>query len=224
MDYQKVMEILSQCGLGAILLSTRNEILEANELAIHLLHGEGGLTGKILDTLAPQLCEESEEPLYANIAFGEYLLRVPEPTIDDLPTGTRLLVFRNAADDACHDMLISIVNQISESIALYDAKGRAYLLNDATVKMESIDTKDILGESVADVYRMLDGAELAISQVLRTKKPLLNNRQYYSTRYGRDFDVVSNAYPITQNGQLLGAFCMMKDWRIMFFAVSVLFS
>lgn len=215
MDYQKVMEILSQCGLGAILLSTRNEILEANELAIHLLHGEGGLTGKILDTLAPQLCEESEEPLYANIAFGEYLLRVPEPTIDDLPTGTRLLVFRNAADDACHDMLISIVNQISESIALYDAKGRAYLLNDATVKMESIDTKDILGESVADVYRMLDGAELAISQVLRTKKPLLNNRQYYSTRYGRDFDVVSNTYPITQNGQLLGAFCMMKDWRIM---------
>ena len=215
MDYQKVMEILSQCGLGAILLSTRNEILEANELAIHLLHGEGGLTGKILDTLAPQLCEESEEPLYANIAFGEYLLRVPEPTIDDLPTGTRLLVFRNAADDACHDMLISIVNQISESIALYDAKGRAYLLNDATVKMESIDTKDILGESVADVYRMLDGAELAISQVLRTKKPLLNNRQYYSTRYGRDFDVVSNTYPITQNGQLLGAFCVMKDWRIM---------
>lgn len=215
MDYQKVMEILSQCGLGAILLSTRNEILEANELAIHLLHGEGGLTGKILDTLAPQLCEESEEPLYANIAFGEYLLRVPEPTIDDLPTGTRLLVFRNAADDACHDMLISIVNQISESIALYDAKGRTYLLNDATVKMESIDTKDILGESVADVYRMLDGAELAISQVLRTKKPLLNNRQYYSTRYGRDFDVVSNTYPITQNGQLLGAFCVMEDWRIM---------
>lgn len=215
MDYQKVMEILSQCGLGAILLSTRNEILEANELAIHLLHGEGGLTGKILDTLAPQLCEESEEPLYANIAFGEYLLRVPEPTIDDLPTGTRLLVFRNAADDACHDMLISIVNQIGESIALYDAKGRTYLLNDATVKMESIDTKDILGESVADVYRMLDGTELAISQVLRTKKPLLNNRQYYSTRYGRDFDVVSNTYPITQNGQLLGAFCVMEDWRIM---------
>ena len=215
MDYQKVMGILSQCGLGAILLSTRNEILEANELAIHLLHGEGGLTGKILDTIAPQLCEESEEPLYANIAFGEYLLRVPEPTIDDLPTGTRLLVFRNAADDACHDMLISIVNQISESIALYDAKGRTYLLNDATVKMESIDTKDILGESVADVYRMLDGTELAISQVLRTKKPLLNNRQYYSTRYGRDFDVVSNTYPITQNGQLLGAFCVMKDWRIM---------
>ena len=215
MDYQKVMEILSQCGLGAILLSARNEILEANELAIHLLHGEGGLTGKILDTIAPQLCEESEEPLYANIAFGEYLLRVPEPTIDDLPTGTRLLVFRNAADDACHDMLISIVNQISESIALYDAKGRAYLLNDATVKMESIDTKDILGESVADVYRMLDGTELAISQVLRTKKPLLNNRQYYSTRYGRDFDVVSNTYPITQNGQLLGAFCVMEDWRIM---------
>ena len=214
MDYQKVMEILSQCGLGAVILSERNEILEANELAVHLLHGEGGLTGKRLDALAPQLCEESEEPLYANIAFGEYLLRVPEPKLDDLPAGTRLLLFRNAADDACHDMLISIVNQIKESIALYDAKGRTYLLNDTTVKMEAIDTKDILGEPVTDVYRMLDGTELAISQVLRTKKPILNNRQYYTTRYGRDFDVMSNTYPITQNGQLLGAFCIMEDWRM----------
>lgn len=214
MDYKKVMAILSQCGLGALLLSARGEILYANELGIHLLHGEGGLTGKRLDDLAPELCLESEEPLYANIAFGEYLLRVPSPDLEDLPEGTQLVVFRNAADDACHDMLISIINQIKESIALYDAKGRTYLLNDAVVQMESISTGDVLGELVSDVYHMQDGSELAISQVLRTKKPILHNRQYYTTRFGRDADVMSNTYPITQNGQLLGAFTIMEDWRM----------
>lgn len=214
MDYQKVMAILSQCGLGALLLSERGEILEANELGVHLLHGEGGLTGKRLDGIAPELCEESEDPLYANIAFGEYLLRVPSPELE-VPPGTQLIVFRNAADDACHDMLISVMNQLKESVALYDAKGRAYLLNDATVQMEAVSTPDVVGEYVSDIYRVRDGSELATTQVLRTKKPLIDKRIYYSTRFGRDVDTMTSTYPITQNGQLLGAFCIMEDWHMM---------
>ena len=150
-DYREIMDILSQCGLGAVLLSDRDRILQVNETGIHLLHGEDGLTGKLLDEIAPQLCLESEEPLYANIAFGEYLLRCPTPQVDDLPERTHLVVFRNAADDACHDMLISVMNQITEAVALYDAKGRVYMLNDAVVKMESVVTKDVLGEAVEDI-------------------------------------------------------------------------
>ena len=211
-DYREIMDILSQCGLGAVLLSDRDRILQVNETGIHLLHGEDGLTGKLLDEIAPQLCLESEEPLYANIAFGEYLLRCPTPQVDDLPERTHLVVFRNAADDACHDMLISVMNQITEAVALYDAKGRVYMLNDAVVKMESVVTKDVLGEAVEDIYEMRDGTQLTIPEVLHTKRPLLNNRQYYTTRYGKNIDVMSNTYPITQNGQLLGAFTVMEAY------------
>lgn len=77
MDYQAIMDILSQCGLGAVLLSDRDQILRANETGIHLLHGEGGLTGKLMDEIAPQLCQESEEPLYANIALESICCAVP---------------------------------------------------------------------------------------------------------------------------------------------------
>ena len=202
-DYQAIMDILSQCGLGAVLLSDLDQILRANETGIHLLHGEGGLTGKLMDEIAPQLCQESEEPLYANIAFGEYLLRCPTPQVDDLPERTHLVVFRNAACDACHDMLISIMNQINEAVALFDANGRAYLLNDAVVKMESVVTKDVLGEPVQDIYEMQDGTKLTVPEVLRTKR-----------RYGKNIDVMSSTYPITQNGQLLGAFTVMEDWHM----------
>lgn len=213
-DYREIMDILSQCGLGAVLLSDRDRILQVNETGMHLLHGEDSLTGKLLDEIAPQLCLESEEPLYTNIAFGEYLLRCPTPQVDDLPERTHLVVFRNAADDACHDMLISVMNQITEAVALYDAKGRVYMLNDAVVKMESVVTKDVLGEAVEDIYEMRDGTQLTIPEVLHTKRPLLNNRQYYTTRYGKNIDVMSNTYPITQNGQLLGAFTVMEDWHM----------
>ncbi len=212
MDYKDTMGILSQCGLGAALLGENEIVLAVNETGDHLLHGEGKLEGRSLWEVAAPLCQESEEPVYVNIAFGEYLLRCSTPEVSGLPPRSRLIVFRNAANDACHDMLISVLNQISEAVALYDAAGRLYLLNDAVVKMDSIATQDVLGENVADVYHMLDGTELAIPTVLREKRPLLNRRQYYATRFGKNIDVMSNTYPIAQNGQMLGGFTVMEDW------------
>ena len=212
MDYRDAMTVLSQCGLGAALLGENEIILAVNETGGHLLHGAGELEGRSLWEIAAPLCRESEEPVYANIAFGEYLLRCPAPEVSNLPPRSRLIVFRNAANDACHDMLISILNQISEAVALFDAEGRLYLLNDAVVKMEAVATQDVLGEHVEDVYHMLDGTELAIPTVLREKRPLLNRRQYYATRFGKNIDVMSNVYPIAQNGQVLGGFTVMENW------------
>lgn len=212
MDYQDAMRILSQCGLGAALLGENEIILNINETGDHLLHGGGTLEGRSLWEVAAPLCQESEEPMYANIAFGEYLLRCPMPEVSGLPSHARLIVFRNAANDACHDMLISVLNQISEAVALFDAEGRLYLLNDAVVKMESMSTQDALGENVADIYRMMDGTELTVPQTLREKRAIIDQRLYYATCFGKNIDVVSSTYPITQNGQVLGAFTVMKDW------------
>lgn len=212
MDYRDTMKALSQCGLGAALLGDNEIILAVNETGDHLLHGEGKLVGRSLWEVAAPLCQESEEPVYANIAFGEYLLRCPTPEVSGLSPRSRLIVFRNAANDACHDMLISVLNQIGEAVALFDAEGRLYLLNDAVVKMESMSTQDALGENVTDIYRMLDGTELTIPQVLREKRAIMDQRLYYATCFGKNIDVVSSTYPITQNGQVLGAFTVMKDW------------
>ena len=209
------METLSQCGLGTVLIARDGTILAVNETGIHLLHQERELLGRDLEEIAPALYRESEEPLYENVAFGEYLVRCPAPQEEDLPEGTRLIVFRNATNDACHDMLISVLNQLSEAVALYDEKGRLYLLNDAVVKMEAVVTQDVLGEDVTEVYRMREGEHLAIPQVLRSHRPILNNRQHYFTPYGKEIDVVSNTFPIAQNGQLLGAFTVMEDWKRM---------
>ena len=84
----------------------------------------------------------------------------------------------------------------------------------AMIAAGAVVTKDVLGEPVQDIYEMQDGTKLTVPEVLRTKRPLLNNRQYYTTRYGKNIDVMSSTYPITQNGQLLGAFTVMEDWHM----------
>lgn len=215
MKYQEAMSVLSQSGLGALVMESDSRILAVNQAGDALLHGAGKLEGKLLSEIALPLSMESEKPMYATVVFGEYLLRCPTPEVENLPPHTQLVVFRNATADAMQDILMNVVNQLSEALFVCDADSRILFLNDAGVRMESMDLRDIRGARTEDVYQMRDGSKNNVPEVIRTRKPKLNHRQYYTTRYGKDVDIVSNNYPIVQNGQILGGFSVMEDWSRM---------
>lgn len=212
MNHEEALRVISQCGLGAVLVSKDKKILAINETGDRLLHGEGKLLGKDLPEKAAILYEETESPSYANIAFGEYLCRCPTPELPDLPTDSELIVFRVATNDACHDMLITVLNGISESVILFDAEGRIYLLNDAAVELDSIVTSDVLGKHVTEIYQVEEGKYLKVPQVIEERQPAMNFRQRYTTCFGKKVDIVANVIPIVQNSQTLGAFNVMEDW------------
>ena len=208
----ETMQILSQCDIGAVLLSDTRTILKANDAAIRLLHLAGDFRGMPLADTAETLSTDSPRKLYVNVAFGEYLTRCPAPVVEDLPKNTQLIAFRDATSDACHDMLISVLNQLKEAVVLCDAENRVYLLNNAAVELDSMVTEDVLGQSLYDAYEMLDGKDMAIPTVLREKRPIINHRQHYATRFGKVVNSLSNTFPIAQNGQMLGAFNILEDW------------
>ncbi len=212
MKYHEAMELLSQCGIGALLLADDHVILEINQAGERLLGSDHSLAGKRLPAYAQPLCEPIGKNLYARTRFGEYVARCANPDVDELPPGSQLIVFREASNDACHDMLIHVINQITEAVVLCDEEGRIYYINDAAVRMDSFLSGDAAGQTLDKYYTMLDGKELAIPQVLKTKRPMLNHRQHYSTCYGREVVTMANTYPIIQNGQLLGAVNVLEDW------------
>ena len=111
MNYKDIFEILSQCGLGALLLSGDGKILDINAIGDQLLLGNGEMNGKHLSSIAPALCEPVEKKKYENIAFGKYVMRCPAPQADDLPPRAQLVTFQDASDSVQRDMLLSIVNQ-----------------------------------------------------------------------------------------------------------------
>ena len=213
MQINETLQVLSECGLGAIVANDDSTIVEANPAALTLLHDDM-LVGKALTDVAPCLWQDDACNLYTSPAFGIYLLRCPTPEVEGLPQGARLVVFRDATNDACHDMLMQVMGQVSESVILFDHRERIYLLNDAAERMDSIVTDDVRGETDAEVYKPHTGSELAIPQVLRTRQAILNLQQQYTTRYGKEVHVITDLYPIVQNGQVLGAFNVMKDWSI----------
>lgn len=214
MSYLEAMEILSQCGLGAVLVSKDKKILQVNEAGDRLLYGGGKLVGAVMPEDALLLCEEADPAPYVNVAFGEYLCRCATPELSDLPSDTRLIVFRVATNDACHEMLLSTLNGISEAVTLFDEKGRFYLHNDAAATMDSIVAEEVRGKHTTEIYHMQNIELPEVVRVLQDKRPKLNQRQYYTTCFGKNVDIVANILPILHHDQTLGAFCVMEDWSI----------
>ena len=214
MTYKDIFDILSQCGLGALLLSGDGKILDINAVGDQLLLGNGELIGKHLSRIAPALCEPVEKEKYENVAFGKYVMRCPAPQADDLPPRAQLVAFQDASDRVQRDMLLSIVNQSTEGVILCDEKSRICLLNDAAVKMDSIVASEVIGDDIRNVYFTHDHSDLLVPTVIRDKTPMRNVRQYYTTRYGRDVDIVSNSFPVLRGEQTLGGFSLMEDWAM----------
>lgn len=216
MYYTDTMELLSQCNLGAAVVSEQWEIHDINEAGARLLDDDGthALLGRSLSDLAAPLCQETEQRMYARIAFDKYLLRCDTPTVDGLPAGRRLIVFRDATQDAKCDMFCDILDQITESVILCDEEGQILFLNNADVKMDGHSLDDVRGEKIDTVYEALDGGGLIVPRVIETKLAFRERRQYYTTRYHKNVDITANTFPIVQNGQVLGGYSVMQDWSM----------
>lgn len=218
MKYFEAMGLLSQFHIGGILVSEDGVILDANEAADEMLHGEGALHGKPLEEVAPDFCGEIEAGHYYNIGFMEYLERCPAPEGVELPTNTRMICFENVTSKVAQHMLQTIVDFIPEPIVLADEKKRIIRINNATMRMESLLQSDVEGRDINEVYPephsvMTERSEneLTVPIVVRDRRPVLGVRQSYQTYQGRKLSIMCDSYPILYGKDLLGVFCVTAD-------------
>ena len=215
MNYQELMKTLSCCGLGVILAAEDNTIISCNETGERLLGGDGELRGKPLEQIAPFLCMEDDVQFFGNPAFNRYLLRCPSPQLTDLPPGARILVFRDATKDFHHNLLENVFNHVREAITIWDSECRMLKLNDAAANLEAHLINDVMGSHVTSLYQTRNDSILVIPKVIDEKKPCLNLRQDFITHSGKELQILSNNYPIFENGQVVGATSLMDDWTQM---------
>lgn len=212
MNYKKLMEILSQYDLGAMLITEDCIILAVNSAGDRLLHGNGTLTGKPVPEFALPLLHTKKGSYYINIKFGEYLVRQPSPEDISLPENTRLIIFRDGTRDYKLDMMSSVIGQIKEGIVMCDSQNRLSFFNNPAMRLDSLVEENVLGEDVNDVYIMNGKDSCVLPQTLRQRRPILNHRHRYTTRYGKNVDAVADTYPVLKDGQVLGAFNIVEDW------------
>jgi arginine utilization regulatory protein len=209
--YREFMELLSGCGLGALLVTGDDLILDINPAGDALLHGGGQLKGTLLGETAPFLCAPAEEERFGNPAFNEYLLPCPVPDVPGLPSNTRLLVFRPATKDFRHDLLEVALKHVSEAITIFDRDARMLMINDAAEKLEAHLSEDVLGKQGSTLFKPGKNSVLAVPLALSERRPILNLRQEFVTHLGKELQVVSNSYPMLKGGETLGAVCMQEN-------------
>lgn len=213
MNIQSIMEVLSQCQLGAMVITEDYRIEAINEIGKDLLFSDLYIKDDILPEHYRPLCEESSPPVYVRVSFQHYVTAHPAPKVTPVPNGCRLVVFRDATKEYRLDVMLSVCNHLSEGIVICDGDSRMSYINDPAMKMDMIIEENVLGETIGDIYHMSDSnAELPLPKTLRTRTPMLNYRQRYVTRHGKEVNAVANTWPIIKNGQLLGAFNILEDW------------
>lgn len=184
-----------------------------NEIGKELLFSALYLKDDILPEHYRLLLEETSPPVYVRVSFQHYVTAHPAPKTPELPDGQRLIVFRDATIEYCLDVMRSVCNHLNEGIVICDGEACMSYINDPAMKMDMIIEENVLGETISDIYHMTDSnTELPLPKALRTKAPMLNYRQRYVTRHGREVNAVANTWPIIKNGQLLGAFNILEDW------------
>lgn len=212
MDYQSAMNFLSQCNLGAILLSFDHTILAINQCGKNLFQDTAPQIGDKLPEYLHPLTEDTSHPPHIKISFQHYIQKHKIPVLCDLPYHTELLVFRNSSNEVLLSALSYTMNQLHEAVIICDEDNLMYYFNNAASAMDSLVEEEILGKNINEVYLMKDNGECIIPMVIREKRPYLDHRQHYSTCYGKQVDIVSNTYPIIKKNQVLGGVNIFEDW------------
>lgn len=93
--------------------------------------------------------------------------------------------------------LTAILNAIQEAIEVADSSGRIKYVNPAFTRVTGIREEERIGKSIFEV-----SPNGALAQSLRVKQAIINHRTKVG---GSEVEVISNASPIINNGQLDGA-------------------
>lgn len=123
--------------------------------------------------------------------------------------------------DVLEDNLIELplkIIEVLEDICLHvvDKNGCTIYYSKGCEKIEQYKREDILGKNLCDTYMLDENTELnsdnsVMLRVLQTGKPIINEVMRYITRKGQLVNVVTSAYPIFSNNNLLGVIAAFKD-------------
>lgn len=109
------------------------------------------------------------------------------------------------------NLLTNIINSIDDAILVCDKKGHLIEYNDASQRMEGLLREQVLGKHVTNVYMLTDAQSLLL-QAIKQQKPILNQRQNYTTYTGRKIDIMCSTFPLFEDNEIVGAVSLMKDY------------
>ena len=108
-------------------------------------------------------------------------------------------------------LLRQILDHISDGVQVVTKDGQIIVYNKTMEKIEGTDSKYVLGYNDTEVYNVFSQDKYIRSEMLASGKPIKNRRMTYHMATGYKVEMVTDAYPYVENGELTAFYYIMQD-------------
>lgn len=103
-----------------------------------------------------------------------------------------------------------ILDELFLGVLIIDSKGRIVYYNKRMGELDELTPGEALGYRISEVYSVRDDQSPTM-RCLMSRRPVTGEYMVYKTARGRQIGSVNHAYPIIEEGELMGAMCLVTD-------------
>ncbi|MGB9791833.1 MAG: sigma-54 interaction domain-containing protein [Thermacetogeniaceae bacterium] len=108
------------------------------------------------------------------------------------------------------DLLLKALDVLEDGIHMVDASGRTILYTRGMEKIENLKSEYVLGKHISETYQLDDQSSILL-KVLKSGIAIRNHHTTYITSQGKTASIITNTYPIFQDGKIIGAVSVNRD-------------
>lgn len=108
------------------------------------------------------------------------------------------------------NLLLKALDVIEEGIHVIDRSGRTIIYTKGCENIEQSKSDYILGKHISEAYELDDETSVQL-RVLRSGITVKNLHTTYITSQGKRADIITNTYPIFENGKIIAAVSVNRD-------------
>ncbi len=113
------------------------------------------------------------------------------------------LIYKNILD--------SIITNIDIGIHAVDENGKTIIYNQSMADLEGLSIDEVHGKSILEIFPSLTTETSTLLTVLKSKKPIYNQRQTYLNNHGKQITTINSTIPIRLTTAKYGALEIAKD-------------
>ena len=109
---------------------------------------------------------------------------------------------------------VSVLDNFDDGVIITDCQGKILYYNQAQASIDDLDPQQVIGKHVVDIYQ-LSGDTSLIMLCIRTRSPVRHRTFFYKTVNGRIAHTIHSVFPLFDNGQMVGAICFVRDYKLL---------
>ncbi|WP_077328534.1 sigma-54 interaction domain-containing protein [Virgibacillus siamensis] len=110
-----------------------------------------------------------------------------------------------------NDLYQQLLDEVNVGIHAINEQGNSIIYNKKMMEIESMESADVLGKNVLDVFSFHENQHSTLVHALKTGKVTKDVRQTYFNNKGEEITTVNNTFPIIRNGKITEAVEIAKD-------------